>query len=544
MSATYADATDTCEATPLDMVVELPPTCRLTVNGESVTSVNIRRCRNEPCALKADPDNTDHCCGPSSTRQLHVACTGFNYDINQVLTCGCAECANDNMVTVNGEATGGGVPVAVLVIHEGTQYYGNSGQFTFEATPQAGRISFQVRATDYMPRQVSVEVMPGVTEVFVDVALTPKPTPNVVDPSAGADLDIGSGSGLPTAVSVAIPPNSFQDENGDPVSGNVNVYLTFADPREADGLDSAPGEFTFEDDEGETRMLQTFGVVTLVAEDSDGNVVYLSGKATLAFDADALGMELGESVSLWTLDGTSGDWKKSGELTYSTRRRRRRDVTDGNGTYVEGETVIPPNVPYINFDKPVYRERLCTIAVYVYYGPAFSIPLPGEVVTAYLMQNGLFFGRTTASTDQNGRACLVVLCGLHVIIRLKSSSPVLVHPVHYLPVGFPYTNRVDGFELTPAFPTAPNGPVYRMAVWNSGCYRSNQSDYHFMLAKTPLRPSLYGSLNAVEMRPGFDNSWYPNSPAQREVCALRLIVTVRNHNHNLISNIVFMNRLM
>jgi len=83
-----------------------------------------------------------------------------------------------------------------------------------------------------------------------------------------------------------------------------------------------------------------------------------------------------------------------------------------------------------------------------------------------------------------------------------------------------------------------------MAVWNSGCYRSNQSDYHFMLAKTPLRPSLYGSLNAVEMRPGFDNSWYPNSPAQREVCALRLIVTVRNHNHNLISNIVFMNWLM
>ena len=95
-------------------------------------------------------------------------------------------------------------------------------------------------------------------------------------------------------------------------------------------------------------------------------------------------------MSLWSLDAASGDWKKSGEFTYSGGRRRRRDV------------------PYINFDKPIYRERLCTIAVYVYYAADFSVLMPGERLTAYMMQNGLFFGRTTAYTKTNGKACLLV----------------------------------------------------------------------------------------------------------------------------------------
>ena len=513
-------------------MVELPPTCRLTVDGTSVTSVNVGRCTKEPCATKANPDKTGLCCGPSRTRQLHVECAGFNYDVNQVVACGCTECDNDNQVTVTGEViTGGASSSGVYAFYDGQRHYVSANRFTFEATPQAGHISFQVKSSSFMPRQVTLDVMPGVTEMFVDVLLTPKPTPKIVDPKAGGELAVESS--LPTAVSVTIPPNSFQDKNGDPVSGDVNVYLTFADPRQPDGLDSAPGEFTFVDDEGETRMLQTFGVVTLVAEDTNGNEVFMSGQTTMKFDADALGMKSGETVSLWTLDGTSGDWKKSGEFTYSTRRRRRRDVTDvpSQKKIVVGMTEIPPNVPYINFDKPVYRKSLCTISVYVYYGAGYTIPLPGERLTAYLMRGGIFFGRTSAYTDQNGRACVTVLCGLRVVIRLQSTSPVLVHPVHFLPAGFPFTNRADGFELTPAFPTTPNGPVYRKILWGSGsgCYRSNQSDYHFMLAKTPIRPALYGSLNAVEMRPGFDNSWYPNPPAQREVCALRLNVQVRVH---------------
>ena len=247
---TDAGAADTCDQDPVDLIVELPPTCALRIGGSNVKSVNGGRCSNVPCVTKMSPDTASFCCVPSSTRQLHVDCSGFSYDVNQVVACGCAECENDNQVTVTGtvkiEASSS---FGIYVFYKSQRYDVIRHEFTFEATPQAGRIVFDVRSTFYMPRQVTLDVMEGVTEMFVEVAIVSKPSPQVVDTATGGDLDIES-PGLPSAVFVTIPPNSFQDKNGDLVSGNVEVFLTFADPRQPDGLGAAPGEFTF----GKTRV--------------------------------------------------------------------------------------------------------------------------------------------------------------------------------------------------------------------------------------------------------------------------------------------------
>ena len=133
-------------------------------------------------------------------------------------------------------------------------------------------------------------------------------------------------------------PGPSQDKNGDPVSGNVNVFLSISDPRLPDGLDSASGQFTFQDSEGDTRLLKTFGVVTLLAEDTNGNEVYLSGKATMTLNTDAMGLTVGESVSLWVIDGASGTWRKTVDMMTGSRRRRRRQAS--MGSTLTGQTAI------------------------------------------------------------------------------------------------------------------------------------------------------------------------------------------------------------
>ena len=537
---TDASATDTCDQSPQDLTIELPPTCTATTGGATVKSINVGRCNKVPCVTKTSKDSANLCCEPSSTRQVQVECDGFSYTVNQVVSCGCAECTNDNTVTVSGIVkTGGPTPSGVYVMHNGNRYTVNSNRFSFEAKPGAGRILFQVKSSTFMPQLVTLDVSDGVTDMYVEVTLVPKPSPDVVNAASGALLQVDT-PGMSSAVSVNIAPNSFQDSGGNPVSGNVNVYLSFSDPRSADGLDSAPGQFTFEDSEGETRLLKTFGVVTLLAEDALGNEVFLSGKATMKFDADALGIERGESVFLWSIDSSSGGWQKSGTLTYTgSRRRKRQAIPDNN---VEGETEIPPNVPYVNCDRSILRGRLCSIVVFVYYGDDFSLPLQGERVSAFIIENGLFIGRTSGYTDQNGKACLLIACGLEHIVRLESLEGVIVHPTHFLPGGFVFTNRVDGFAFTATTPATQddnlNGPVFRYRGWRSGCYYVTASAFHFKLAKPQIRPSLYGSLNAVEMRPGFDNSWFPNPPAQREICLLQVVVLVsyviKQTDHNIV----------
>ena len=528
---TDAGAIDTCDEKPQDQWIELPTTCFVTKGGIKVKSVNIGRCNQVPCVTKTSLDSANLCCVPSSTRQMEVECHGFKYKVNQIVTCGCSACKSDNTVVVSGIVKSGDtsvvVPITGLKVMQSTvQYRVFSGLFLFEAMPRAGKIMFQVKSNIFMPQLVTLDISEGVTAIYVEVTLLPKPSPDLVDAATGGQVDVDT-PGLPSAVSINI--SSFQDTNGNPVSGRVKIYTSFADPRKSDGIANAPGQFTFEDSEGETRHLKTFGVVTLLAEDSNGKEVFLSGKATMKFDADALGIESGESVFLWSIDGTSGKWQKSGTLTYTGSRRRRRQATS-SGNSVEGGTNIPPNLPYLNCDRPTLRGRLCSIAVFVYYGAEFSIPLPGERVSAFIKQNGLFIGRTSGFTDQNGKTCLLVVCGLQHIVRLESVNGVIVHPTHHLPFDFAVKNTEDGFEFTATSPATQvdnvNGPVFKYRAWRSICFSANSSAYHFSLAKPPVRPSLYGSLNAVEMRPGRDLSWFPNPPADREVCVVQVAITV------------------
>ena len=453
---------------------------------------------------------------------MQVHCDGTSFKINQVTSCACAECANDDIVLVNGAVKAGGAAThTAYVMKDGIRNNVRDGQFSFETVPQAGRIVFQVQSATFMPQLVTLDVVEGVTEMYVEVSLTPKGTPHVVNAGTGAQLDVVT-PGMSSAVSVRIPPNSFQDQSGNEVSGDVDVFLTFADPRLPDGISSAPGQFTFEDSEGETRPLETRGVVTLMAQYQNGDQVIVSGKVTLKFDANALRIPSGESYFLWNIDGATGKWKKSGDLTYAGSRRRRRQVTGTNGT-VEGETEIPLDVPLLNCDRPILRNRTCSIDVYVYYD--WSIPMPGQVVDAYVIENGLFIGSTGGVTDKNGRACILVICGLQHIIALRSDEVVMVHPTHQLPTGFDFTNRADGFSFVAPISSSVNGPVFPFNGRWGGCAPRTSTAYHFKLALPPFRPALYGSLNAVEIRTGYANSWFVHPPSQR-VCAVQVEIRV------------------
>ena len=498
----------------------LPPTCKVNLDDGVVSTVNIGRCKNVPCASKLPTISDTLCCMPGNTRMLQVSCEGFSYEIKQTLSCACADCVYNKKVSVSGRVNNVDVAVTdAYVLYDDVTYPIADSQFFFEATPMGGHVIFQVKSSAFMSQLVTLDSIEGVTQMYVEVSLVAKPDPSVVDVALGAELEVET-PGLPSAVTVIIPKDSFQDKNGDQVSGNVNVFLSFSDPRKSDGLDAAPGQFTFQNSDGETQPLKTFGVLTMEAEDENGNEIFLVGKMTLEVDADALGIELGQSVLLWNIDPVSGQWQKSGELTRpGSRRRRRRQTTTIN--VLSGQTEIKQNFPYINFDQPIDLEQICYLAVYVYYGGDFSKPLPGERLTAIMIDvNRQPIGQTRATTDQNGRACLVILCGFKHTVHLLSSAGVVVHPTHYLST-FPYVNTPNGFEFTADQEDNVNGPLYRWrAADGNRCLVSDTSTYHFKLSVPPIRPNLHGSLHA-------GNSWFPPPPAKWQACALLLLINVR-----------------
>jgi len=450
------DANDTCDVKPVPWPVTLTSGCSVMVSSNNVTTIDVGKCVSEPCVLR-DDKSRGHCCVSVLTEDVTVTCDGFTYPMRRVVSCGCGVCDTDGDVDVSGavsvqKSVDG--QMVVTRVNASLAVSGNDidpndtdtfsdGLFSFTATPEAGSIVirfFQQPSEDFMPQIVSIDVPRGVSSISRQVVLQAKPDPVPLNASLGGVVRTSSTDGSPT---VTVPPNSLAYANGTSYSGTVNVYPTFADPRSRRSISAAPGEFSFENAEGESQDLQTNGVIGLFFETEGGEPLQLSGKATLTLDADTLGIgktDSGDPDSYaWTIDADTGKWRMAAPLKSVGRRRKRAVVS----ITIIIQIIIPYPLPYINLDKPALRRMRCTLIIQVYADLWYRQPLSGvslQVVT--MTTNGLIYiGYTMGYTNWKGRACVTVMCGFrHMIILKPVIGQPVAHRTHYLPPGFNFIN--------------------------------------------------------------------------------------------------------
>ncbi|KAI0220788.1 hypothetical protein LSAT2_027738 [Lamellibrachia satsuma] len=455
------DKADTCDDVPTVLDVTLPVGCNVTLDGTNATKMNVGECLSESCVSR-DDKTTGRCCVPLNTEDIEVQCETHNYTMKKILSCGCGQCEIGGDVDVTGNVnvrmviSGNStlVPVNASLFVPGYEIdpddsntTGN-GFFSFSATPDAGRITvrfYQDNNADFLPQTIVIDVPRDVSSVTRNVVLQAKPEAVPLNAASGGAVNMSSVDGSP---SVTIPPNSIVDADGNPYNGPVKVYPTFADPRDLDSISEAPGDFSFENEEGESQDLQTNGVLGLFFEDDNGNPLQLSGKTTLTLDPDSLGIgktKDGQPDSyVWTLDADTGKWKMSAPLTYASRRKKR-DIFLTNS--VVASLVIPYPLPYINLDKPALRRVRCKLIIQVYADMFFTQPLTELSLQVVSMSpNGaIYIGYTNGYTNRKGRACVTVMCGFrHIIILKPVLGQPIAHPVHHLPAGFGFTNIGQG----------------------------------------------------------------------------------------------------
>lgn len=134
-----------------------------------------------------------------------------------------------------------------------------------------------------------------------------------VDTSVGTTLPISEDATQEDSpLQLEIPANSFYDADGNPVAGNVNVFLNYIPP-DLGINDKAPGVFRAVDESGSLQALQTGGVFTVTAEDSSGNRLSSRGLPVTA----------GNNFKLFVLQPDQ-TWKL---ITSPTSRRRRQTST-------------------------------------------------------------------------------------------------------------------------------------------------------------------------------------------------------------------------
>ena len=316
-----------------------------------------------------------------------------------------------------------------------------------------------------------------------------------------------------SALQISIPPNAIVDGDGSLVQEDVNVFVSFSDPRVENGLLGSPGEFTFQDDEGEAMQLQTFGVVGLYAETSDGQEAYVNGEVEFDIDIGSLGIPDpvdGEpDTSLWTLDSFGGNWKGSGSLTGTISRNRKKGQTANVSAAFSG---FPPNIPYINIAKPLLRGRQCYVSVFVFKNEDMAVGISGEEVRIYTIEASgrRYLGQSVEMTDLDGKVCLPLTCGLkHELVMHRRYGPA-ASETHHLLGQFEYLNDPARTRIGFTSPLLENiadgsGPVHRYGM--NTCPGSTKQDCHFRFyLTTPMLQE--GRREAVELRPNLSLSWY------------------------------------
>ena len=108
-----------------------------------------------------------------------------------------------------------------------------------------------------------------------------------------------------TGASVTFEPDSFIDDQGNPVTGTIAVSITPVMPRD-ETFEAFPGGFGAMRPTGDTSSLGTYGTMDITLTQGDREV-YLDKDATIRIPIET-DVAPGDTIDLWNLDEQAGIW--------------------------------------------------------------------------------------------------------------------------------------------------------------------------------------------------------------------------------------------
>ena len=527
---------DMCSQEPEAREVDLGDSCIESETGEHV--VDVGSCTSEKCSIQGEKASDDMCCEPTDVASVDILCNQTSYKLQKVLGCGCASCSSGEDVSVFVEVDFPGSNSS-----EETFLFWNSGSnmsydaigpsfdFIWVPTGQDLVIVVEPNNSSYLTTVSTINVEEGVTSIDHQMIIVVNEATNsnhtkvkTIDPADDNDFETFGTVGL------KLPANAVKSPNDEESLGDVSVSVVVISPEDQESFINTPGEFTFTDEDGEKRSLETYGAMGVYAFNEEGRL-NIDQELQISVNATELGM--GDGSALWAFNSQSGNWDfgslfTNDEAFGSTRRKRQIDPS-----FRGGKIKVPPYVPYLNFDKPILRENLCSIAVQVKRG-SLSGTASGVQVTAYQYNkgNGRYQGYVKSYTDNKGRACLTVQCNKHqqIYVGGRHSSDDLKKPVyqndlpkyvyeheyevhkHFLEIRTPKKNfAFDG-----------RGPIHKYGSWT--CYRHQDDNYYFLFTYHQD----IGQLFPVSLDPFHSHGWYhyPADDWRRTACMICIEVQV------------------
>ena len=204
----------------------------------------------------------------------------------------------------------------------------------------------------------------------------------VIDSNSDTKISLDNGS------EITFKANSFIDENGNAYQGEVTVYADYIDPSNANFGAVMPGDLSARSVEGESVILQSFGMLNVELESESGEQLQINQKAIIKVKVPDANLAIADaSIPLWYFDTSDGLWKEEGSALL-------------NNGYYTGEVT---HFTLWNCDVP-FPHVLLTGNIYSrgplpFYKVKITWVETGEMRTTYTDDEGNFSGKVPSNAS-------------------------------------------------------------------------------------------------------------------------------------------------
>ncbi len=404
---------DSCSPTPNSKNLTLPNGCVTSATNSSL--VDVGECQPVVC-LKNDSifnsscQDPSSCCGPRDFTNVLVDCESTSFNISKVTHCACGNCA-EKVTIIEGIVVGGQNEEPVRygdVVYNGraVTYTDEYGTFSITIPGKLTRVivTFKDYFKEFEERSKVFEIKEG-SVGYHKVKLTRSPPPVAFDASKPLNVSLGSDPSDSFA-DLEFQEESFLTEDGSVFHGNAKATISVTDPRNLSDILTAPGDFTTTDEDGETEMLETYGMIKLKFEDDSGKQLAMSKPMKVYLDPEKLNLTAQNAsdvpIKLYWLDKKTERWREVGDFQLEDGSKRRRKGS--NGVFFVG-TVTPAIArKQLSFDYPTTRIAIrVTTDTY----PRTS-GTAGVVVRVIRKEGTVYRGYIEGTTTTEGLVCIPI----------------------------------------------------------------------------------------------------------------------------------------
>lgn len=144
---------------------------------------------------------------------------------------------------------------------------------------------------------------------YVKIKLLSRTIIGSLNASNGGTINVSGGA------SIIFQEGDISLENGSPYNGNVHVYAKYIDPTRPDLGEVMPGNLAAINENGDAVMLQTFGMLAVELEGSNGEALNVTPGRTAQLKmpiATAQNSNAPSNIPLWYFNEVSGNWQEEG----------------------------------------------------------------------------------------------------------------------------------------------------------------------------------------------------------------------------------------